>query len=89
MLFVEDGLFKNTNKKYFLDKPVQFKKKSPILYNKSLTITSKIINKYIYIYKGKLLRELEVPQFSIGFKIGEFAMTRKPFHFIQKVKKKK
>jgi ribosomal protein S19 len=65
------------------------KKQYPLIYDKSLTITKKLTGNKIYIYKGKLLRELFVPYLSIGLKLGEFTMTRKPFHFTPKIKKKK
>jgi ribosomal protein S19 len=78
--------FKFYNK---LKKKKYSKKTTPIIFNKSNTIINSLVNESIFIYKGKLLRQLKIPQYSVGLKVGEFCMSRKPFHFTLKIKKKK
>jgi len=65
------------------------KNNNTVVFNKSLTITSHLIKKRIYIYKGKLLRDLIISSYAVGYKLGEFTLTRKPFHYTPKLKKKK
>lgn len=78
-------MYSKTFYSYKLDKKIV----KIIVYDKSLTLTKHVVGKIIYIYKGTLLRRLFVSTNAIGFKIGEFAFTRKPFHFTLRVRKKK
>ncbi len=39
------------------------------------------------VHKGTLSRTLLVNKFNVGMKFGEFAFTRKPFHFPLRKKK--
>lgn len=44
----------------------------------------------VSIYKGNLFNKFTFNKYHIGFKIGEFSVTRKPFSFpLKKLKKNK
>src|SRR5690606_37486438 len=74
---------------YYNDNKVKLKKNTPLVFDKSSTITKHLKNKYIYIYKGNLEKAFRYPPFYIGFKLSKFNITPKPFNFTQKKKKKK
>ena len=78
---------KHIYKNIFLNK-FKFKKIKRIFCRNS--IVPKIFSKNaIQVYKGGVFSKIFFTKFSVGFKIGEFALTRKPFSFPLKLKKKK
>jgi ribosomal protein S19 len=64
------------------------KNKKKICFERSSSIPECFKNTHIKIYKGSGIRRLLVNRYNIGFKFGEFAFTRKPFHFPLRKKKK-
>ncbi len=64
-----------------------FKKKK--MYSRSCSIPNFFENIMLNLYKGKQKIQLPINKNLIGFKLGEFAFTRKPFFFTPKEKKKK
>jgi ribosomal protein S19 len=71
------------------DKEIQnsFLKKK--IYSRSCSIPSFFINTNLNLYKNKQVVSLNLNKNLIGYKLGEFAFTRKPFFFTPKEKKKK
>nr|YP_010411950.1 ribosomal proten S19 [Tetrahymena rostrata]QBI37920.1 ribosomal protein S19 [Tetrahymena rostrata]URP31110.1 ribosomal proten S19 [Tetrahymena rostrata] len=67
---------------------VKIKKKNSIIMNKSSTIPSSLTDNIFFIHKGKKYRELKLLDFHVGFKFGEFILTRKPHVYPKKSKKK-
>lgn len=55
------------------------------------SITPKIfLKKNISLYKGCIFTRIAFTKYNIGYKIGEFAITRKPFCFpLKKIKNKR
>lgn len=86
------GLFVKKYKKkfnFFFNKK---NKKNKLFYikNASFFITNDFIDKIVYIYNGFSFRELLISKKMVGFRYGEFILTRKAFSFpIKKVKSKK
>lgn len=66
---------------------IQLKKKKSIIFNKKSTITRSLKDNIFFIHKGLNFRELKINYYHIGFKFGEFILTRKP-HFYKKKSKK-
>ena len=67
---------------------VKIKKKRAMIMNKSSTIPNSLSGNTFFIHKGYKYRELKVTDYHIGYKFGEFILTRKPHVFRKKVKKK-
>lgn len=63
------------------------KKKKSIIFNKKSIIPLSLKDNIFFIHKGFKYRELKVSLYHIGFKFGEFILTRKP-HFFRKKSKK-
>ena len=76
----------NIFKKTYLQK---FKKKIRLggLWCRSSIISNIFYKKFIFIHKGNLFNKLFINKFQLGFKLGEFSFTRKPFSFTKKKKK--
>ena len=58
------------------------------IFKKSSIIPNVLNNKIIKIYKGNNFRSLIINLYNIGFRFGNFALTRKPFNYPLKIKKK-
>ena len=54
---------------------------------RSSTITNFLYKRYLFIHKGNLFNKILINKFQIGYKLGEFSFTRKPFNFTKKKKK--
>ena len=67
---------------------VSIKKKNSIIMNKSTTIPKSLIGSTFYIHKGKKYRSIKLLDYHLGFKFGEFILTKKPFTFPKKSKSK-
>lgn len=63
-------------------------KSKKIFYERSSTIPSCFNFSTILIHKGLKFRKLNVTPSHIGFKLGEFSFTRKPYHFPLKKNKR-
>lgn len=64
--------------------------KKPLYIFKKSSVVPIDLNKYtIKIHKGNNFRPLKVNMFNIGFKFGNFTLTRKPFNYPIKTKKKR
>ncbi len=67
---------------------IQLIKKNSIIMNKSSTIAKSLIGYTFFIHKGLKYRELKILDLHVGYKFGEFILTRKPFVFPKKTKSK-
>lgn len=56
--------------------------------NKSSTIAKSLTDNIFFIHKGYKYRELKVTDYHVGFKFGEFILTRKPHVYPRKSKSK-
>jgi ribosomal protein S19 len=63
------------------------KKKKAVIFSKDSIIPKSLKGSVFYIHKGLKYRELKISNYHIGFKFGEFILTRKP-HFFKKKNKK-
>lgn len=63
--------------------------KNQIFFKKNITIYNKMEKNNLFIYKGNKFRFLLVNYFHIGYKLGNFSFTRKPFKYIIKTKSNK
>jgi len=66
-------------------KPIKISK----LYNRASTVPKLFLRKTIALYKGNIFAKILFSKYTVGYKVGEFAITRKPFNFPLKKKKKK
>jgi len=66
---------------------ISLKKKKSIIFSKNSVIPKALIGINFFIHKGLKFRELKLNNYHIGFKFGEFILTRKPHFFKKKGKK--
>jgi ribosomal protein S19 len=59
------------------------------MFSKNSIILPCFSYKVILLHKGHLFKQLYINLAMIGFRYGNFAITRKPFYFPIKVQKKK
>jgi len=59
-----------------------------VVTDRSITVTPTLFNTVVYIHKGNKYRRLRLNKFMVGYKLGEFSFTRKPFKYPIKKKKK-
>jgi ribosomal protein S19 len=72
-------------KSIFLNK---FKKcKFTRIFSRNSVIPKIFVKKNINLYKGNIFTKISFTKYNIGYKIGEFNITRKPFSFPKKKKK--
>jgi ribosomal protein S19 len=69
------GIFNQTNKNK--------------IYNKSFIITEKFLNKMVLVYNGKEFKKVHIDREKLGFRFGEFVMTRKYTKKSKPIKTKK
>lgn len=67
---------------------VKIKKKNSMIMNKSSTISKSLVGNTFLIHKGYNYRELKISNYHVGFKFGEFILTRKPYVYPKKSKAK-
>ena len=67
---------------------IKIKKKIAMIMNKSSTIAKSLKDNIFFIHKGYRYRELKITAYHIGFKFGEFILTRKPHVYPKKSKSK-
>ena len=65
-------------------KPIKISK----LYNRASTVPKLFLKKTIALYKGNIFAKIPFSKYTVGYKVGEFAITRKPFNFPLKKKKR-
>jgi len=73
---------------YFKKSNVFLKKKKKITFARNSILPSGLLNDYIIVHKGNIFKKLHATKYSIGYKLGEFSFTRKPFYYPIKEKKK-
>ena len=56
---------------------------------RKITITTLFRHQYLKVHKGNSSMFLKITKFHCGYKFGEFAYTRKPFHYPNKKKRKR
>ena len=56
-------------------------------FSRKAVIPKFFIKKSIQTYKGNIFTKINFTKYNVGYKIGEFNITRKPFSFPQKKKK--
>lgn len=62
------------------------KGKNRVIFNKSVVIPKMFLGQKFNIYKGCFFRSIVITKYMLGYKIGEFAFTRKPFKYTLKLK---
>lgn len=65
---------------------VKLEDKLAIITDKSSTIPESLIGNIVFIHRGNRLRKFKLSQRHIGFKFGEFILTRRPHIYRKKVK---
>ena len=70
----------------FLKIKKQLKGKNKVIFNKSVSIPKNFLGQKFNVYKGFFFRNFLVNKYVLGYKMGEFAFTRKPFKYIIKSK---
>jgi small subunit ribosomal protein S19 len=76
--FIQTFLLKNNKKNY--------------IWSRNSIITTKFLNKNIFVHNGKEFKKIFITREKIGFKFGEFSFTKKYTKKIKKsinIKKKK
>lgn len=59
------------------------------IFSRSSITTKTLFKKTISLYKGNIFVRIPFTKHHLGFKLGEFGVTRKPFNFPSKDKKTK
>ena len=57
------------------------------IFSRNSTVPKIFLKKNIQLYKGNIFTKIFFTKYNIGYKIGEFNITRKPFSFPKKKKK--
>ena len=81
--YIDLNLYKNTYLSKF--KNLKISK----IFSRSSTIPRVLFKKTTPTYKGNMFTRMLFTKYHMGFKIGEFGVTRKPFNFPIKDKKTK
>lgn len=76
-------------KKIFLIKRRSFKRYYKTIYERSSCVPKCFKYLFLRVHKGFTFRKMWSMPYLNGFKFGEFAFTRKPYHFPLKKKKAK
>lgn len=63
-------------------------KKKKFYFNRNIIINKLFLKKIIRIHKGNKFIFFKINELHLGFKFGEFSLTKKPFYF-PKINKKK
>jgi len=59
------------------------------IFYRNTTLTSFFYKTVLFIYKGTLFTRIVLDKYNAGCKLGALTLTRKPFNFPKKKKKKK
>lgn len=65
-----------------------YSKRSLFIFKKNSVIPIELNEYTIKVHKGNNFRPLQINQYNTGFKFGNFTLTRKPFNYPLKTKKK-
>lgn len=84
--FFSKSLWRKIFKTKFL-KRTNYKNNFIKVYDRSSSIPSLFKLNTFRVHKGSSYRNLLITKLSVGMKFGEFAFTRKPFHFPLRKKK--
>ena len=63
-------------------------KNTVFIWSRRSVILNNFISKKFFVYTGKIFKPVFITREKVGFKYGEFSMTKK-FQFLKKVNKKK
>lgn len=55
-------------------------------FSRNITITQFFLKKSVAVYKGNLFNKVLFTKYHLGFKTGEFSITKKPFNYPLKTK---
>lgn len=80
-------IINSSYKNIFLSKFKQLKKVNKI-FSRSSSVLKHFLKKNVYIYKGNMFVKILFNRYCVGYKIGEFSVTRKPFSFPLKKSKR-
>ena len=58
------------------------------IFSRYLVISKSLLKCSVYVHKGNIFRKLFLNKYLLGKKLGEFSITRKPFKYPIKKKKK-
>ena len=84
LCYCSDGLYK---KLLIVNLRGILRGRQKIIFLKADKIPKKLVNQWVLIYKGRVFRKLFISKFIVGYRFGEFVLTRKPFKFFLKTKK--
>lgn len=59
-----------------------------VAYSRNSTIPLSYTYRGVFVHKGSKIRRFIIDPLKVGYKLGEFSFTRKPFHFPTKKTKK-
>ena len=59
------------------------------VFSKSSVILPCFVRAFVYVHKGHKFKYIYINRSMLGFRFGNFIITKKPFYFPIKVKKKK
>ena len=71
---------------YILKIKKQWKGKNKVIFDKSINIPKIFLGYKFNVYKGCFFRTIAVNKYILGYKLGEFSFTRKPFKYTIKAK---
>jgi ribosomal protein S19 len=76
--------------KMILNKKKKFKFKFKLIkfFKKNINIFAVFKNKYMYIHKGNTYKSMLINKYKYYRKLGNFVVTKKPFKFPEKKKKR-
>ena len=58
------------------------------LFCRNSILTKMFYKTTVFIHKGQIFARILLNKYNVGYKLGEFALTRKPFRFTKKKKKR-
>ena len=78
--YIDNNIYKNI----FFSKFKKFKFTK--IFTRSSIVHKIFFKKNTQLYKGNVFTKIDFTKYSVGYKIGEFNITRKPFNFPKKKK---
>lgn len=67
-----------------IKKPLKGKNK--IIFDKAINIPKIFLGHKFNVYKGCFFRSISITKYILGYRVGEFSFTRKPFKYTIKAK---
>ncbi len=71
---------------YILKIKKPLKGKNKVIFDKAIVIPKLFLGNKFNVYKGCFFRSILINKYILGYKIGEFSFTRKPFKYTMKAK---